>query len=81
VEAAAEVPRRGRVGDAHGAQGVEIDLVVAEPLEVLHAPAAGEEVEGDVEDVIRLVVGQVALQEVEVVVDGGDQAGAARHQE
>ena len=33
-EAAAEVARGGGVGDALGAQGVEIDLVVAPQLEV-----------------------------------------------
>ena len=81
AEAAAEVAFGGRVGDAHGAEGVEIDLVVAEPLEVLEASAAGEEVEGDVQDVVGLEIGEVALQEVEVVVDGGDQSGAAGDQE
>ena len=34
-EAAAEVARGGGVGDALGAQGVEIDLVVAPQFEVL----------------------------------------------
>ena len=76
AEPAAEVAFGGRVGDAHGAEGVEIDLIVAEPLEVLEAAAAGEEVEGDVQDVVGLEIGEVALQQVEVVVDGGDQAGA-----
>ena len=81
AEAAAEVPFGGRVGDAHGAQRVEIDLIVAEPLEVLEAAAAGEEVEGDVEDVVGLEIGEVALQQVEVVVDGGDQPSALSEQE
>ena len=36
-EAAAEVARGGGVGDALGAQGVEVDLVVAPQLEVLDA--------------------------------------------
>ena len=40
-EAAAEIPGGGGVGDPHGAQGVEIDLVVAPQLEVFDpfAPA------------------------------------------
>ena len=36
-EAAAEVARGGGVGDASGAEGVEVDLVVAPQLEVLDA--------------------------------------------
>ena len=62
-------------------EGVEIDLVVAEQLEVLDAPAAGEDVEGDVQDVVGLVIGEVPLEQVEAVVDGGDQPGAAGDQE
>src|SRR5262249_53906235 len=76
-----EVPFGGRVGDAHGADGVEIDLVGAAELEMFEAAAAGEDVEGDVQDVVGLEIGEVALQEVEVVVDGGDQAGAPGDQE
>ena len=62
-------------------QGVEIDLVVAEPLEVLEASAAGEDVQRDVQDVVGLEIGEVSLQEVEAVADGGDQAGAAGDQQ
>ena len=54
-EAAAEVPGGGRVGDASGPEGVEVDLVVAADLEVLQAAAAGQEVVGDVQDVVALV--------------------------
>src|SRR5206468_2968741 len=45
------------------------------------ASAAGEEVECDVQDVAGLEIGEVSLQQVEVVVDGGDQPGAAGDQE
>ena len=72
-EAAAEVPGGGRVRDAFGPQGVEVDLIVAPQLEVLDAAAAGEEIEGDVQDVVGFVVGQVPLEEVEVAVDLLDQ--------
>ena len=72
-EAAAEVPGGGRVRDPFGPQGVEVDLVVAPQLEVLDAPAAGEEIQGDVEDVVGFVVGQVPLEEVEVAVDVLDE--------
>jgi hypothetical protein len=74
-EAAAEVAGGGGVGDAHCPEGVEVDLVVAPDLEVLQAGAACQEVVGDVQDVVALVVGQVSLQEVEVLVDVVDQAG------
>ena len=50
-------------------------------LEMFEAAAAGEEVEGDVEDVVGLEIGEVALQEVEGVVDGGDQPGAPGDQQ
>ena len=80
-EAAAEVAGGGGVGDALGAQGVEIDLVVASQFEVLDPLAAGEDVEGDVQDVVGFVVGQMPLEEVEVVIDVADQSGPARQQE
>ena len=48
-----------------GPEGVEIDLVVAADFEVLDAAAAREEVVGDVQDVVALVIGQVPLQQVE----------------
>ena len=37
--------------------------------------AAGEDVEGDVQHVVGLVIGQVAFEQVEVLIDVGDQAG------
>src|SRR5512142_2202284 len=65
------------VGDAFGPQGVEEHLVVASDLDVLQAAATGQEVVGDVQDVVTLVIRQVPLQEVEVPVDGLDQSGHA----
>ena len=73
-EAAAEVPCGGGVGDALGAQGVEIDLVVAPQFEVFDPLAAGEDVEGDVQDMVGFVIGQMPLEEMEIVVDVVDQA-------
>ena len=80
-EAAAEVPFGGGVGEPLGVQGVEVNLVVASELEVFDAFAAGEEVEGDVQDVVGFVIGEMPLEEVEVVVDVADQAGSAGQQE
>ncbi|HMB04302.1 MAG TPA: hypothetical protein VKP69_11265 [Isosphaeraceae bacterium] len=76
-EAAAEVAGGGRIGDALGPEGVEVDLVVTPDLEVLQATDAGQEVVGDIQDVIALVIGQVPLQQVEVLVDALDQPGLA----
>ena len=73
-EAAQEVAGGGRVGNALGAEGVEVGFVVAEQFEVLQALAAGQEVVGDVEDVVGLEVRQVTLQQVQVAVDGIGQA-------
>ena len=73
-EAAAEVPGGGGVGDAFGPQGVEIDLVVAADLQMFQAAAAGQEVVGDVQDVVALVIRQVPLQQVEALVDVVDQS-------
>src|SRR5439155_6496085 len=80
-EPAAEVARGGGVGDAPGTQGIEVDLVVAPQFEVLDPLAAGEDVEGDVQDVVGFVVRQVSLEEVEAAVDVADQSGRARHEE
>ena len=43
--------------------------------------AAGEEVEGEVEDMVGFVIGEMAFEEMEVVVDVADQAGPACQQE
>ena len=69
VEAAAEVARRGRVGNAAGPQGVEVRLVAAQQFQVLQARSAGQQVVGDVQHVVGLVVGQMDLQQAEVAVD------------
>ena len=76
-EAAAEVARGGRIGDAAGAQGIEEDFVVAAQFDVLQAGAVAQGVVGEVEDVIGLVVGQVELEQVQAVVDGVDEAELA----
>ena len=54
-KAAAEVPFGGGVRDAFGSQGVEVDLVMAPPFEVLDALAAGQDIEGDVEHMVGVV--------------------------
>ena len=77
AEPATEVACGGGVGDSRRTQGVEISLVVAEPLEMLGPGTAGEEIEGDVQDVIGLVVGLMAFEQVQVAIDISDQSGPA----
>ena len=77
-ETSTEIPGRGRVRDALGAESGQIDLVLAESLEVLEAVAASEHVERDVQDVIGLVVRQVELQQVQAPIDFIDQADPSR---
>src|SRR6202044_991078 len=81
VEAAAEVAGGGRVGDAIGPERIEVDLVVAAQLEMFHATAAGEEIQGDVQDMVGFVVGQMALEQVEIAVDILDELDPLSQQE
>ena len=69
AEAAAEVAGGGGIGNALGSEGIEEHLVVAADLDVLQATAAGQEVVGDVQDVVALEVRQVPLEQVEAPVD------------
>ena len=81
AEPPAEISGRGGIGDPLGAQGIEVDLVVASQFEMLELGAPGQDVEGDVQHVIGLMVGEMAFEEVEAVVDVGDQSGPAGQQE
>jgi hypothetical protein len=81
AEAATEVARGGGVGDSLGVQGVEISLVVAEPFQMLELGAAGEDVPGDVHHMVGLMVGEMALEQMQVVIDVGDQSRPACQQE
>src|SRR5262249_23939024 len=60
--------------DALGAQGVEVGLVGTEQFEVLQAGTAGQEVVGQVEDMVGLEVREVAFEQVQVPVEGVGQA-------
>ena len=77
AEPATEVARGGGIGDALGIQGVEISLVVSEPLQMLELGAAGQDVQGDVQDMIGLVVGEMAFEQMQFVVDVSNQSGPA----
>src|SRR5271156_1296954 len=81
TEAAAQVAGSRGIGDALGSQGVEINLVVASQFEVLDPLTAGEAVESDVQDMVRLVIGEMHFKKVKIVVDVADQAGPACQEE
>ncbi len=69
-EAAAKATGSGGIGDAARAQGIEQRVVVAPQFEGLETGAIAEGVVGQVEDVVRFVIGQMNLQQVQGLVDG-----------
>jgi hypothetical protein len=69
-KATQEIAGGGGIGDALGPKEVEIGFVVAEEFEVVDGGAAGEEVVGEVEDVVGFKVGDMAFEEMEVGVEG-----------
>ena len=79
-ESPAEIARRGRVGNPLGSQGVEIHLVVASQFQMLDPRAAGQNVVGDVQHVVRLVIGQMPLEQMQVPVDQIHQTALPRQQ-
>src|ERR1700677_4723633 len=80
-EAPAEITCGRWVGNSLGAQGVEIDFVVATQFKVFHPPATGDEVESDVQDMVGFVVGQMSFEKVEIPIDIVDQADLLSQQE
>ena len=72
-EAPAEVTCGGWIWDATSAEGIEEDFVVAAQFDVLQACAVAQSVVGEVENVIRLVEGQVDLEQMQAIVDSVDQ--------
>src|SRR5690606_29104912 len=69
VEAAAEVAGRGRVGDRAGAQHVQEGGVVATDLDVVQDLPAAQDVVGDIEHVVRVLVRASSLQDAELRID------------
>ncbi len=74
LEPPTEVALCGRVRDPLGPQGVEVVLVIAPQLNVFQTPAAAETVVGNVQYMIRLVVGQVSFEQLQAGVDLVDQS-------
>jgi len=78
LESPAEVTGCRRIRNRVGAKGVQVDLVVSAILQVLEAAPASQQVVGDVQNVVRLVVWPVTLQKMQVPIDFGGQADAMR---
>src|SRR5204862_6801575 len=70
-----------RTGDAFSAQDIEVGLVAAQQLQIVDGLASGQEVVGQVEDVVGLEVGDVPLPEMEFGVEGLGQAQPLDQQE
>ena len=78
IEAPAEIASRGGIGNAAGAQGVEIVDIIASQFHVLHAVTTAQSVEGKVEDVIGLVIRQTDFENRQALIDGFDQTDVLR---
>ena len=72
-EASAEIACGGGIGDALGTEGIEEVDIVAAQFDVLQTIAATEGIEGDVEDMIGVGIGQMDLENAKARVDGLDQ--------
>jgi hypothetical protein len=74
VETAAEVAGGGRIGNTSSAEGVEKVLIMAPQFDVLQASAVTERVVGEVKDVVGFMVRQMNLEDVQLAVDGVNEA-------
>ena len=59
----------GEWADPLSPESVHVRLVMAQPLEVIQAATARQDVVGDVQHMVRLVVRQVHLEQVEMPID------------
>ena len=74
LEAATEVAGRGGIGDSPGIDGIQVHFIVAAQFEIFQAGRVAQGVEGEVQHVIALMIGQVNLQQVQTPVDGLGQS-------
>ena len=68
-EAAAEVPSRRGIRNPLRAEGIEVHLVVAKEFQIFQAAPPGQHVVGEVQHVIRFVIRQVDLEQVQAAID------------
>jgi hypothetical protein len=68
----AEIPGGRGIGDPPGTQRVEISFVVAKQLHMIQARAPGQNVVGDVQNVIALVIRKMDLEHMNMGIDRVD---------
>src|SRR5580704_7905539 len=74
VEATTKITCGGWLWNAAGPQSVEEDFVLAQQLQIFQTGAAAKGVVSKGEHVIRVVIGQVQLEHMQVIVNGLRQA-------
>ncbi len=79
-EATSEVSSRGRVRNPLGSQTVEEVLILAAQLDVFQSLTADQDVIGQVQDVVALVIRQVDFEQMQVPVQVLHQSQALHHQ-
>lgn len=72
-ETSTKVARGRRVRNRSGAERIEEWLVVAPQFDVVERPPTAHGVVGDVQDVVRLVIGLVYLEKLDCVIDALDK--------
>jgi hypothetical protein len=81
-ETPAEVASRRWIGNATRTQGIEKHFVLATQFQVLNAGAAAQRIEGQIENVIGLVIRVMNYQELQAFVNRlaeADPAGQEQH--
>src|SRR5262249_19828493 len=73
-EAAAEVARSRRIGNAAGADGIEKVGVVATHFDILEVAAVAQRVVSDVEHVIGFVIGEMDLEKLQSLINRVDES-------
>ena len=80
VEAAAEVAGGGGIGNATRPQGVQVGTVATKQLQVFQASPPGQQVVGDIEYMVAVVIGQMDLQQAEMRINHLGQTETAGQQ-
>ena len=78
IEAPAEIASRGGIGNALGAQGVEIVDIIASQFDVLQTLATAQRVKGEVENMIGFRIRETDFENTQALIDGFDQTDVLR---
>ena len=80
AETSTEIAGKWSGRDASAAEGIAVDVVKWRNLDVLQTGAVAQGIVSDVEHMIGFVIRQVDLEQVDVVVDGVNEADASSEQ-